>query len=143
VKTLKVAICVDPMGCGQTTAEEEVEQHKVEIRDRLKPRKLKFYQIWNVEEVKPGTDLLLFDYGGMMPGNSLSEDNSRALIQWCRDNPNSLALVMTKSTYDWQVEIELRELGPAEQPHNLINYRDVPSVVNDGQIPNWFLEMHQ
>ena len=73
---LKVGICVDMMGAGGNTPEEEIAQHKAWLRKKWPRSKLRFYQAWHCDQsggngIQPGTDLFLFDYGGMMLGNDL------------------------------------------------------------------------
>src|ERR1700684_552992 len=83
VKTIvfKTAIIVDPMGhgFGEVGPEEEIEEHKKDFAELLYPAALDAYTPYGMSEsqIKQGTDLIIFDYGGMMPGNSLMADNSR------------------------------------------------------------------
>ena len=133
---LKVGILVDIMGSSIASAEEEVENHKELIMDELPTASLTFYQAFHAGSGKsgihPNTHLLLFDYGGMMPGCSdLLESNARQLIKWASDNPSSLCLVMSSFTYRGQIKAELEEQGLEELP-NVVNYFD------KFEIPEWF-----
>ena len=103
-RTLKTAIFVDPFGCMSLTPEEEIEKHVDYYSGEYGPFdgkvKLNWYRIHHMGELKPRTELVLFDYGGMSMGNGLMEDNSRRVAQWAIDNPNSLVVVVSGFTYD-------------------------------------------
>ena len=109
------------------------------------------------EEVRAGTELVLFDYGGMSIGNSLLEDNSRRLVQWAVDHSSALVVVLTWMTYSLGIRRELEEHGlvVANQDRNAeeIYGADVegdvlPNVVDgstslstsddDNPIPTWW-----
>lgn len=136
-RKIMVAICVDPMGCGAKTPEEEVEEHKQVMQELLRPHKLSFYQAHHAgaceEGIRPGTNLIVFDFGGMIFGNSLAQTNGRELVRWCQDNPSGLVLVMTSFTYQNAVQDELdaEDLGSL---HNLKNFSE------DQTIPEWFIK---
>jgi hypothetical protein len=139
-RRLKVAICVDPIGCFGKTDEQEVEELQQETKEIFPKCRLSFHRCHNVSEVKVGTDLFLFDFGGMSMGygtGALIQDNSRGLIQWCQDNPGSLALVMSSFTYENCLAYELRQLGFDALP-NLLNWRRIYDEP-EPQIPEWFL----
>ena len=131
---VKTAIFYDPFGAMSETVEQQIKAAVEYYSGDLGPFdgkiKLDWYQIQHTGELKPGTELLLFDYGGMVYGNSLMEDNSRRVITWALDNPSSLVIVTSGFTYDIAIKYELREFGFESLP-NVIDY-DVP-------IPEWFL----
>lgn len=133
---IKTAICVDPMGSsfGETTPEMEIERHVEHFSDVFAPAKLDWYRINSVSsrEIKPGTQLILFDFGGMLPGNSLMEDNSRRLIEWARDNPSSLCIVVSDFTWRHAVKGEMDDMELSL--HNIIN----DDYKLDDPIPAWF-----
>lgn len=109
-KILKTAIIVDLFGTSMSTPEEEV-QNLVETYEKNFGISLKVHQpVWP-SEIEPSTKLVLFDYGGMMPGNSLMQDQSRELITWADNNPNSLVVVVSAFTYNNAIEEELNENG--------------------------------
>jgi hypothetical protein len=135
-RSIKTAICVDPMGSsfGDITPEMEIERHVEHFSEVFRPAKLNWYRIDSVSTrtIKPGTDLILFDFGGMLPGNSLMEDNSRRLIEWARDNPNSLCVVISDFTWRNAVKCEMDDMELS-----------LPNVINDDYklddpIPAWF-----
>jgi hypothetical protein len=139
-RSLTVAICVDPIGRLGKTSEEEVVELQRETKELFPECQLSFHRCVHVSEVQVGTDLFLFDFGGMSMAygsGALIQDNSRGLIRWCEDNPNSLALVMSSFTYENCLEYELKELGFAGLP-NLLNWHQRYSEP-DIQIPEWFL----
>ena len=138
-RRIKCAICVDLMGSSHGTPEQEIVLHQKELKTHLKPHRLDFYRadhcgVGIAHGIRPGTNLIAFDYGGMLLGNSLAEHNSRALIKWAQDNPNGLVLVMSAFTYANTIANELYDMG-LEQLHNVCNYYgDL-----EGVIPDWFM----
>lgn len=137
---IRTAILVDLMGSdfGATTPEMEIEQHVNHFSDLLAPAKLDWYQIYEFDKsvLKDGTDLVLFDYGGMTLGNSLMEDNSRRLVQWAADHPTSLVVVVSGFTYRNTIEGEMQELGLGPLA-NVVNGQSGISAEDD-PIPSWF-----
>lgn len=89
------------------------------------------------------THLVLFDYGGMLPGcGGLIESNVRAVLRWAEDNPNKLVLVTSICTWGWYVtqiaeEMGLRDSDGSWKIHNI----DVDNGL-DGNccIPDWFVD---
>lgn len=138
-RKLKVAICIDPIGClGKTSDEEEIEIKK-DFQRILKPHEINFYRVQSAYpgEFKSGTDLILFDYGGVGFGNDLTERNSQYLIQYCLDNPNTLALII--SSYTWNVYVKniIRDFQYNELP----NLQVVDWLKDDEEIiPKWFMQ---
>ena len=58
--------------------EEELEDHKKDFAELLRPAKCRFYRMMNSGEIKPGTDVVVFDY--------LTANTDR----WGGDNANVL-----------------------------------------------------
>lgn len=114
LRTLTCCIIVDPMGGFNRTPEQEVEELKREFNEAF-ANPLRFYEAIYVGEgeygIQPGTDIVLFDFGGMSLGNSLMQTNSRELIRWLQDNPNSLGIITSSFTWRNGIENELKELG--------------------------------
>jgi hypothetical protein len=128
-------ILVDPMGhgFGEVTPEQEIKDHIHDYSDLLKPDKLKPYTLQSAREIKPGTKLVLFDYGGMMPGSDdLVLSECRALLQWAIDNPSSLVIVISSFTYRNQIQYEMEEMGVT--PHNVV----CRESLSKDPIPLWF-----
>lgn len=135
LKTLKTAILVDPMGSSMGTPEEEIEKHIETYSRALTPLKLKTYNINHPLEIKLGTKLVIYDFGGMIGCNDLMEDNSRAVIMWAKDNPQSLVIVASSFTYQHGIAPEIRELG--------MEHYEIDNIVAedwevDDIIPDWF-----
>ena len=137
MRTIKTAIIVDMMGSGfgSITPEMEVAKHKEHYQSLLKPHKLKCTQEYSTPPSE-GTELLVYDFGGMLPGCSdLLESNARQLIKWAVDNPSCLAIVASRMTWDGQIQYELKDNG-----------LDLPNVIYDSQydddtdefIRDWF-----
>lgn len=136
-RTVKVGICVDPFASMNSTQEEEIAEHKKDFREKLAPHKARFYVASHTGQsakgIQPGTDLMIFDFGGAMPGASdLMESNARSLLRWCQDNPNSLALVVSSFTWRNAVNCEMEEMGL--NLHNCLEYAAL-----DYEVPKWFL----
>jgi hypothetical protein len=137
---IKTCILVDPMGTSMHTAEEEVETHKKVFAALIFPCELDAYRAHSVGGIQEGTDLVIYDFGGMLPGTSLMEDNSRYLIKWAENNPNSLILVVSDYTYRVYVKYEIDELfekGGIEL-HNII----LEDHNKDHSFPQWWLDDH-
>jgi hypothetical protein len=135
---LRVAIIVDPAGTMTgPSAEEEVEQYEREFTEFLKPAEVSFQKLWSFHGVRPNTDLIVFDYGGMMPGSSVMEDNSRRVVEWAQDNPTSLVVVMSQFTFRNYVKNDMEDLG--------LDLKNVVCGVGHGiddPIPSWWREMN-
>jgi hypothetical protein len=133
-RRIKTAICVDPMGCGWHTPEEEIESH-IKYASSALDATLDWYQIHCIgpSYIKPGTELVIFDFGGMSCGNYLMACNSRELIKWALDHPDALVLVASGFTYSNGVQCEMEALGFAKLP-NVID----AGCISDEIIPEWF-----
>lgn len=136
--SIKTAILVDYMGSdfGNITPEMEIVQHVDNYTELLKPATLDWYQIHQFHEsvVKPGTKLILFDYGGVMLGNNLAQDNSRSLLRWAGDNPTALVIVVSSFTYHHTVKHEMEELG-LTLPNVIEGH---PLLMEEVSVPDWF-----
>lgn len=129
---LLIAIVVDMMGCLclDKTPDDEIADIKERMQRLLGKRKLEFYTPGS-PDLKPGTDILVYDFGGMLPGcDDLLRSNARQIIRMCQDNPNFTALIFSSFTYRHQIRYELDELGMGELP-NLINFE------SDDDLPAW------
>jgi hypothetical protein len=154
---LKTAIIVDPIGSslGDRTPEDEIKQHIKDFSELLSPAKLKVYSPWSCypEDLQPGTDLVLFDYGGMMLGNSMAEKNSWHLVTYAADNPSALVVVVSSFTWTNVMASEL-EARKMLEVHNIVprywepkrRYGDVFGGEKEPDdwdcIPQWFRDMH-
>src|SRR3990167_8055417 len=74
-RVLKTAIYYDPCGSMSQTTEEQIAADVKHFNGQYGPFDGKFtlkpYQIHDTRGIQPGTDLVLFDYGGMGFGNDL------------------------------------------------------------------------
>lgn len=134
-RKLQVAIIVDFMGTSMQTADEEIEEHKKNFTGILKDFDLEFS---TPRAVMPSlsADLVIYDFGGVMPGNSLMEDNSRAIVKWASDHPSSLVVVASSHTFGAYVKPEMEALG-LDKVQNVWDYFDGDQ---DEKIPAWFAE---
>ena len=146
--SLLTAIWLDPFGSLSETPEEQFDRLKSHYEEIVLETPLDAYAPRAISEIKPGTDLILFDYGGMMIGNSLAEDNSRALIRWAEDNPNSLVVIVSQFTYNNTFRYAIMDhLGLSEAPksvysidedHNSTPIHNIVVENGDKFIPSWF-----
>lgn len=151
VHKIKTAIVVDYMGSGfgSTTREDEIRDHKARFSDFAKPSKLDVYTPASTYpgELSPGTDLVLFDFGGVGFGNDLMQTNSRHLLRWAADNPNSLVVIVSVFTYEHCVKYEAIDMGLVGELHNIV----VDCNLDDqhwyrgkrySPFPEWFEKAH-
>jgi hypothetical protein len=147
MKELLTAIVVDYAGgdFGSVTPEMEVEAHTKKYSEYLYPAKLNVYSPWGIspEELKEGTDLILYDYGGLLPGTSLMEDNSRRLVEYAENHPSCLIVVVSEFTYRNYVALEVEDRGL--KLVNLVceDYFGIVGDSGDLVIPDWFREFHK
>lgn len=132
-RKLSVAIIVDLMGTSMASSEEEIAEHKRRFSLILSDFELEFV---TPRCVMPDmvADLVIYDFGGMMPGTSLMEDNSRAVIKWAGDHPSSLVVVVSSYTFCAYIRPELLALGLTE----ILNV--IPDNYDDDTLPGWFME---
>jgi hypothetical protein len=109
---IKTAIIVDPNGTYTgPTAEEEIKEHIKTFSKVVKPAILKPYTCHSAGSIADGTDLVVYDFGGMMPGTSLMEDNARYLIRWAENHSDALIVVVSTFTYRNYVAVEMEDNG--------------------------------
>lgn len=149
---IKTAFWADLMGACGMTPEEEMKQQKEWAEEELGV-KLDIHMPMNISQIEEGTELVFFDYGGMMLGNSLMEDNSRHLVRWAEDHPSALVVIVSTFTYDRAVRYEIAEhLGIDSVPYHY----NVPegekgttpmhnitvAACGKNTYPDWFRKMH-
>lgn len=142
MKQIKVGILLDVMGSNMSTSEQEFDDLSERFTRYLTPVKLTFYRACHAgvmsKGIQPNTKLLLFDYGGMGYGcEDLILSNVKGLFEWCDNNPNSLAIVVSTSTWNRYIQAELDDMGLTSL-HNLIMD---PMLLDDDEtafIPDWF-----
>ena len=134
-RKLSVAIIVDFMGTSMQTAAEEIEEHKKNFTEIMKDFDLQFS---TPRAVMPdlSADLVIYDFGGVMPGNTLMEDNSREIVKWASDHPSSMVVVASSHTFGAYVKPEMQALG-MDKVKNIIDYYDGDP---DEAICAWFRE---
>lgn len=148
---IKTAIWVDPAGSMGETSEQQIKRAKDYYEDELGV-KLNVHTPQNISEIEEGTDLVLFDYGGMMYGNSLAEDNSRRLVRWAEDHPSALVIVVSTFTFDrafrYAIEEHLNTAVPYQyskpdgKRHKTPMHNVVVQECSEDFIPAWFRKAH-
>jgi len=149
---IKTAFFVDPMGGGGRTPEEEMESEKESLEEELGV-KLDIHRVHHMGQIEQGTDLLLFDFGGMMMGNSLAEDNSRRVVRWAEDHPSALVIIISQFTYDHAVRDAIAEHleldtvpyqynKPEGEQHSTPIHNIVVESWRENFIPDWFRTAH-
>ncbi len=132
-KELEVAIIVDFMGSMMASPEQEIAEYKKQFSDILKGFTLKFA---TPRCVMPdlSADLVIYDFGGMMPGTSLMDDNSRRIVQWASDHPSALVVIVSSFTFNSYVQPEMEALG-LDKVKNIVNFYNGDP---DEEIQIWF-----
>lgn len=149
---IKTAIWVDPFGSMSETPEEQIKREQENYEDELGV-KLDVHTPQHLGQIEEGTDLVLFDYGGMMAGNSLCEDNSRGLIRWAEDHPSALVVIISTFTYDNAFRYEIADhLGldrvpqhfslPEGEQHKTPIHNITVQAWRENYIPDWFRTAH-
>ena len=100
-------------GFGAVTPEQEIEAHVQVFNSLVKPRELNWYRGHSAYkgDIKPGTRLIIYDFGGMMPGSSLMEDNARELVKYAADNPTCLIVVVSTFSFTNFVKYAVEDAG--------------------------------
>lgn len=141
---MKTAIIVDPVGCMDYTPEDEIAAYTKRY-ERLLGRKLK---VTTPAYVDPDMDaeLVIYDFGGLMPGSDLMNSNARTLVQWAADHPNALVVIMSEFTYRNYVKYEAEELGLMNLPNMVVDNTAIIGILNgwdkevdEYPVPKWFL----
>lgn len=139
-RIIKTAILVDMMGGGGRTQEDEIAEHTERFGRLLAPAKLKVYTPFHAEEgghgLGPGTELVIYDYGGLMPGSSLMENNARAIIKWAENHSNGLVVVVSSFTYSNFIRIEMEQQGL--ELFNIVCDDSWAEDAEEKLIPEWF-----
>ena len=146
-RVIKTAVFYDPFGGGGKTVEEQIADDVKYYSGEYGPFdgkiKLNWYRVDAIHELKPKTELVLFDFGGMSMAygavGNLMYDHSRAVIQWALDNPSALIIVTSSFTYDSAVECEMKELGFAELPNIVKGNKEIPAWFLDSTTPPDFI----
>ena len=97
----RIGIFVDIMGCGDQTAEDEVESLKQTISALFPQEEMSFVgdgTLLTPDYVLDSRlDVYLFDYGGMLPGcDGLLHDLGRSFRTAVFDCPNTLFVMLTR-----------------------------------------------
>lgn len=133
MNAIKTAIIVDFMGSSIATADEEVINH-TEYFSSMLERPLNVHTPRHALEIEAGTELVIFDFGGMMPGcDSLISSNARALFKWAQDNPNGLVVIVSWFTWMRYIEAEMEDLGLT-----LVNITHSDRDDFDELVPEWW-----
>ena len=113
-----VRILIDPMGCGERTAEQEVEDIKELLKEDVLPEETLRFQVAGLFGSKSpdaiscekyfegGAQVYVLDYGGLMPGaDGLIESNVREFIHCAQNNPSAVFLIHSHYTFQWYQKI--------------------------------------
>lgn len=88
-----------------------------------------------------GTNLVLFDYGGMMPGSEgLITFNCREVLKWAEDNPKSMVIVTSVCTWDWYFSRVAEEMGFRNSDGWDLKNVDLDNGLDGDPLPTWFKE---
>jgi hypothetical protein len=138
---LVTAVVVDDLGQPKRTAQQEIKYYRESFVGFCKPVPLRSYTPASSGEFKSGTDLVLYDFGGLVPEMNPQHLNPRGdarhLIEWAEDNPNALIVVVSQATFARYVMPEMRGLGLMSGIHNIILWAE-----GNDPIPDWFKYAH-
>lgn len=131
-KELNVCIFVDFWGCGGDTPEDEMDGIEQSLRDDFGLDLGEVIKtIDPTEAVEEKYDLLVFDYGGVMPGcGDLVYSIVRSVIKWADANINSAVLVWSEFTADTYMS-ELNSSFRPEEHKNIFFHLDAVSDEED------------
>lgn len=119
--SVKTAIIVDWMGSGSHTPEEEIAQHTNRF-SALLGRPLSVHTPRSPHGIEVGTELVIYDFGGMLPGcGDLIDSNTRELVKWAQDNSSGLVVVVSGFAWSRYIKQELED-------NNLL---DIPNITCD------------
>ena len=142
ITSLLTAIVVDDIGQPKQrrTAKQEITEFGEYFTGFCKPVPLSIYTPHTTfpGEFKPGTDLVLYDYGCVADTKHTPFGNARHLLHWAQENSNSLIVVVSEITFTNYVAPEMRELGLlSDEVHNI-------TLLWKGRnpIPDWFKMAH-
>lgn len=133
---LLIGLCLDRAASLSQSYEEEVTRCKKEFRRLLGKCKLSFYEAAypaaGDHGLRSGTDIVVYDYGGMLPGcEDLLASNARAIIRWADENPNGVVLVVSSFTWGHQIKYELEDSGL--DLHNIVDFH----LYDEELLPEW------
>ncbi len=100
-KRVRAAALLDNVGSLGRTPEEELRDEVRTLEEVLDVR-IEAQLCSAVSQFPEGTDLVLFDYGGvcMGYGENLLARQEQALVRWADDHPSALVLVVSSFTWD-------------------------------------------
>lgn len=138
---IKTAIILDPAGTSSSTPEEEALELAQRYRRYVYPQILDCHQGTCVSMIRDGTDLVLFDYGGMMPGNETTMTaQARSVIKWAENHPSALVVIVSTFTFTHLVKYEAEDLGLTDLPNVVVE--DPPWGGVYTPLPEWFRVAH-
>lgn len=135
------AVLFDPCASMCQTPEEEFEQAiewlDGQICDQIdsKAKSLPYrIHCFDPRDIKPGTKIVLFDFGGMLGARDLAESNCRELIKFAEMNPSVLVIVTSSYTWHNLFKYEMTDLGFDDLPNVHAQY------ALDYRLPEWFVD---
>ena len=151
-RPIKCAHIADPMGhgFGKYTPEDEMLENK-ELYEEILERPLDVKLCFGPHDIEVGTEIVFYDYGGMMPGSeSLMESNARYILKWAQDHPSALVIIISSFTYRHFVQYEAEQMGLVDEASKPGTFDDpklapltIPNVIVDSgghaeAIPEWW-----
>lgn len=143
-KEILTAVLFDPCASMIQTVEEEFEQAiewlDGQICDQINSKtRSSAYRIhcFDPRDIKPGTKIILFDFGGMLGARDLAESNCRELIKFAELNPSVLVIVTSSYTWHNLFKYEMTDLGFDELPNVHAQY------ALEYKLPEWFVNMER
>ena len=141
MRPIKTAIIVDYMGVGGKTPEEEIQQHTERFSELL-GRPLAVHTPRGPHGIEVGTELVIYDFGGLLPGcGGLIDSHTREIVRWAQDHSSGLVVVVSGFTWSHYIRQELEE-------HNLLDILNITcddffekeeNAGKDWPIPEWWM----
>lgn len=105
-KKIKTLIVTDYMGSLGTQPEEEAE-YIARLFLEMYGIELDWQHSTSVDTREYTPDLIIIDYGGILPGSDMDVWELRQLAEWAAEHPSKLALIWTSFTAKvWVFELE-------------------------------------
>jgi len=100
-RKLVVGIMLDPVASDMETVEDEFTHWERDIIDYFDDREFLFLSLAPHELMGHQMDVLLFDYGGIMPGaQGMKDDFARSVWEYRENNPSVKVVALTNMTYE-------------------------------------------
>lgn len=133
---IRVFYLIDFMGSADTSPEEEVQETIRHFLELGVPVELLAWSFsFHVINDFPGTDMVILDYGGVMPGcGDMVTGQIRDVWKWAQDHPGKLVVVYSSFTWAMYSDEMIREFGKLKN----VCYAFAEGMDYDDLILQWY-----